>query len=144
MTTGGLRRFTAEHGAAATELVLITPLLLLVLVFATLAGRLVGARGDLVGAARDAARAASIQRSAAAAGPAARTAAEATLADEGFSCGSLIVTTDVSDFRRGGTVAVEVRCDVRLSDLSPLPLPASRTVGADAVEVVDEFRGLDG
>ncbi len=141
MTIGPRGR--GERGAAATELVLVTPLLLLLLVFATLAGRLAGARGDLVGAARDAARAASIQRSPMAAGPAAQSAAEATLADEGFSCASVMVTTDINAFRRGGTVAVKVSCDVDLSDLSPLPLPGVRTVSAQAVEVVDEFRGLD-
>ncbi len=138
-----ISRVRAERGAAATELVLVTPLLLLLLVFATLAGRLAGARGDLVGAARDAARAASIQRSAVAAGPAAQAAAQATLADQGFSCASVIVTTDIDAFRRGGTVSVEVSCDVDLSDLSPLPLPGSQTLSAGAVEVVDQFRGLD-
>ena len=143
MTGRRCRRAGGEGGAAATELVLVTPLLLLLLVFATLAGRLAGARGDLVGAARDGARAASIQRGPDAARLAARTAAEATLADEGFRCASVVVTTDVSAFRRGGTVGVDVRCDVDLSDLSPLPLPGTRTVAAGAVEVVDQFRGLD-
>jgi Flp pilus assembly protein TadG len=132
-----------ERGAAATELVLVTPLLLLLLVFATLAGRLAGARGDVVGAARDGARAASIARSADAAGAAAQAAAEATMLDQDFSCSSLVVDVDDRAFVRGGTVAVRVSCDVALRDLSPLPLPGTRTVSADAVEVVDEFRGLD-
>lgn len=137
------RRINGERGAATTELVLVTPLLLMLLVFATLAGRLTGARGEVSAAARDAARAASIQRSAAAAGPAASAAADATLADHDFRCTSVRTDTDVSGFERGGMVAVEVRCDVELRDLSPLPLPGSRTVAAEAVEVVDEFRGVD-
>lgn len=137
------RRIPGERGAATTELVLVTPLLLMLLVLATLAGRLSGARGEVSAAARDAARAASIQRSAAVAGPAASAAAEATLSDHDFRCTSVETDTDVSGFERGGTVAVEVRCDVELRDLSPLPLPGSRTVAAEAVEVVDEFRGVE-
>ena len=54
---GGLRD---ERGAVATELVLLTPLLIVMLLFVVALGRLAGARINVDGAAAQAARAASI------------------------------------------------------------------------------------
>lgn len=129
-----------ERGSATTELVLITPLLIILLLFVTLAGRLALVRGDIEGAARDAARAASIARSAGEAGEAARQAASDNLERAGTTCGRLEVQPDVADFRAGGSVAVSVTCHVALGDLLLLRVPATRSVEATAVEVVDLYR----
>ena len=48
------------RGSASLELVLVTPVVLLLLLFVVCAGRLAEARADVDRAARDAARAASI------------------------------------------------------------------------------------
>lgn len=131
----------SERGAVTTELVLVTPLVLVMLLFAVFAGRVAGARNDVVGAARDAARAASLSRTTAGARPAAEEAAAATLDDQEVTCeGSPRVSVDVADFVPGGTVAVEVACAIRLADLSLLGINGSRTVTARAVEVVDRYR----
>lgn len=132
-----------ERGSATTELVLITPVLIVLLLFVTLAGRLALVRGDVEGAARDAARAASIARSARAAGAAATEAATTNLDREGTPCGRLEVESDVGSFRAGGSVAVRVRCHVQVGDLALLRLPVTKTVEADAVEVVDLYREVD-
>lgn len=133
----------AERGAVTTELVLVTPLILVLLLFVAYAGRVAGARNDAVGAARDAARSASLARSPTAAREAARAAAEATLADQRVICdGGPGVRTDVVHFRPGGSVTVEVRCSLRLADLSLLGLSGARDVTATATEVIDRFRGI--
>ncbi len=53
MSGGGRGRARGEHGSASTELVLLAPLLLVLLSFVAVAGRMVDARGDVVAAARD-------------------------------------------------------------------------------------------
>jgi Flp pilus assembly protein TadG len=132
-----------QRGAAATELVLITPLVIIMFLFVVLAGRLAVARGDVGGAARDAARAASVARSSGAAAGEAKAAAEASLARRGVTCSPLSVSTDTGSFEPGGTVTVSVRCNVKLSDLSLLMVPGSRLVQERAVEVIDQYRGAD-
>jgi Flp pilus assembly protein TadG len=133
-------RLRSETGSATTELVLVTPLLIVLLLFVVLAGRLALVRGDVEGAARDAARAASIARSAGEATAASEAAASANLDRAGTPCGRLVVASDVSDFRAGGTVSVSVTCHVGFGDLALLRVPATRAVEATAVEVVDVYR----
>ncbi|MGH2690367.1 MAG: TadE/TadG family type IV pilus assembly protein [Actinomycetota bacterium] len=131
-----------ERGSASVELVLVTPVLVLLMLFAVAGGRLASSRAEVDAAARDAARAASIARS----GPAAErdglAAAEATMADRGLSCRQLDVTIHTVDFRPGGTVAAVVTCAVDLADLTGLGLPGSRSVSSRFVEPVDLFRGV--
>ena len=132
-----------ERGAATTELALVPPALIAMLLFVALGGRLVLASGDVEGASRDAARAASIERSAGAAEDAASSAAAATLAQRGITCQRLDVNVDTADFRPGGTVTTDVTCNVSLASLSLLRVPGTRTVEASATETIDVFRGLD-
>lgn len=136
-------RAEPERGAIATELVLLTPVFILLLLFVALAGRIVTARSDVVGASRDAARAASIARSPAAAERDGEDAARTTLAANSISCESLTIDVDTSGFAPGGTVAVSVDCGIPLSDLTLLRIPGTRTVSSRSVEVVDRYRGLE-
>jgi len=129
-----------EAGGATIELVLCTPLLLALLMLAVLAGRVAEARAEVDGAARDAARAASIARDPASASRAAHAAATATLGQHRVTCRSLAVTTDTAGFRAGGVVAVQLTCTIDLADLSLLHVPGSRTVTARFVEPLDAFR----
>jgi len=129
-----------EAGGATIELVLCTPLLLGLLMLAVLAGRVAQTRAEVDGAARDAARAASIARDPAAASRAAHQAAAATLGQRGVTCRALTVTTDTGAFRAGGVVAVTITCTIDLADLSLLHVPGSRTVTARFVEPLDAFR----
>ena len=129
-----------EAGGATIELALCTPLLLALLMFAVLAGRVAQARAEVDAAARDAARAASIARDPASARQAAHAAAAATLGRHGVTCRSLTVTTETAGFRAGGMVAVRLSCTIDLADLSLLHVPGSRTVTARFVEPLDTFR----
>ena len=132
----------SEQGGATVELVLATPLLVVVLLLVVAFGRLATARADVDAAARAAARAASLQRSPAGAARAARAAAGAALGEREVTCRSLQVRTSAGAFRPGGTVTVEVACTVDLADLTLLRLPGSRTVRSRFAEPVDAFRGL--
>ena len=129
-----------DSGSAAAELVLVTPLLLIMLMLIVAAGRLVLARSQVDGAAAQAARAASLAAGAAAAGPAADAAAQAALAGDTITCGQLTVTADTADFAPGGEVSVTVSCTVSLSGLLLLRLPGSETLTATATAPIDEFR----
>jgi Flp pilus assembly protein TadG len=131
-----------ERGSVTTELVIVTPLMLLMLLFVVALGRTAGSRIDINGAASEAARAASIARTPLAAQDAARQTAVAALADQHVTCADLEVATDTTNFRPGGTVAVAVRCGVKLGDLTGLRLPSAKTLTATASAPIDRYRGI--
>jgi Flp pilus assembly protein TadG len=131
-----------ERGSVTVEMAIVTPVLILLLLFVVASGRLALAAGEADNAARDAARAASIARSAAAAVGDARQAAAATLTNAGISCQRFDVATDTSAFRPGGTVTVQVACTAALSDLGMPGLPGSKTLRGSYTAPIDRFRGI--
>jgi Flp pilus assembly protein TadG len=137
----GWRRLRSdESGSVTAELVLLTPLLILLLLFVVALGRLAGARLDVDGAAAQAARAASIAADPSAAAAMARQTVSAALGSDDVTCGQLTVSTDTAQFSPGGSVAVTVTCVVGLSDLTGLRLPASESVTSTATSVIDIYR----
>lgn len=127
----------AERGSMSVEMIVLVPVLLLIVMIAVAGGRLVSAEGMVQAAARDAARAASIERSAGEADAAARRSlAAADTANAQCSGG-----VDVGGFGRGGTVTATVRCRVELSDLGLVFLPGATTVSASSTAPVDTWRG---
>lgn len=125
----------------AVELVLITPLLLLLLLFVTACARLTTAQLRVNAAVHAAARAASITRAPAGATRAARTTAGQTLTGAGPACRSLSVRIDTHRYRPGGTVRVRLTCTVALADLALLHLPGTRPVTGTATSPIDRYRG---
>jgi Flp pilus assembly protein TadG len=132
-----------DRGSASLELVLLTPVLLVLLLFVVMGGRYAQARADVDSAARDAARAGSLERSSPAATAAAEGAAARRLADRDVVCTDLEVQLDVTNFRPGGDVGATVSCTVDLSDLTGLGVPSSVSFESDFREPVDVFRGAD-
>jgi Flp pilus assembly protein TadG len=132
-----------EQGSAAVEIVLLTPVLVVLLLFVVFVGRLSAARGDVQAAAKDAARAASIARGPDSAREAGTKAARRSLNDGGVECRSLDVRIGADEFRPGGTVTAALTCTLDLSDLTLLGVPGSRTVAAMFREPVDTFRMVD-
>jgi Flp pilus assembly protein TadG len=132
-------RERSDAGTTTVELVLLAPLLLALLCFTAAGGRITQAEAQLEGAARDAARAASIERSP----QAARAAASRTAAGNiSFACAPLTVVADVRDFRPGGTVTVTVRCTASLAGLGLAGFPGRVTLTGRAVAPLDQYRGL--
>ncbi|MCX5206897.1 pilus assembly protein [Streptomyces sp. NBC_00237] len=119
------------------ELVLVTPLLILLALVAVAFGRLAGARLDADEAAHQAARAASLARTAEQAQGNALRAARASLAGAGASCTTPRVASQLGGLEPGGTVRVTVICRADLD----VPGMRSMDVTATATSVVDLYRG---
>jgi Flp pilus assembly protein TadG len=124
------------------ELTVVVPLLVMLLLFVVLCGRLVSAQLDLDAAAHGAARAASIARTPAAANAAARRTALDTLVARGVTCRQPRITVDTGGLRPGGVVTVTVACTVPLSDLTLLAVPGSRTESSTATSPIDRWRSV--
>ncbi|MGH3251918.1 MAG: TadE/TadG family type IV pilus assembly protein [Trebonia sp.] len=136
----------------SVELAVIIPALMLLLLLVALGGRLVQARGAVSGAARDAARAASLARYP---GPgelgATTLADQAAAADLTGYCTGGDLDVNVTGFPAlgaaaplGGNVTVAVKCGVNTSIFGPLGLDATHWMTGTAVAPLDPYmcRGL--
>lgn len=88
------RQGGGQRGSVTVELVLLTPLLILVLLFVVALGRLAGARLQIDTAAGQAARAASLARNPATAIQLAQRTAAASLTGAHLTCAQLAVNVD--------------------------------------------------
>jgi Flp pilus assembly protein TadG len=113
-----------ERGTAAVEFVLVVPVLIVILLFVVGLGRMAHARQQVEGAAADAAR----------------TTAAAALGDRGLACQNLNLSVDVSDYKPGGTVKVQVRCTANLGDVALSGLPGRRVFTAEATVPIETYR----
>ena len=137
----GRARPRGERGSLALELVILTPILVIFMMFLVALGRLVEAQGQVDGAARDGARAASIAQ---APGVAQQNAAQAV--DSDLTSGAAKCTTSPSvtfgggtNLAPGGQVNVVVKCNVSLGGLSLLGLSATRTISGEGSAPIDQF-----
>ena len=125
-----------------TELVLIVPVILVLLGFVVMTGRIGVANTSVGHAAHQAARAASLVGTADSAQLRAVQTATSNLDALGLGCRDLVVEVDTSRFEPGGHVGVTVTCTVDLKDVAFAGLPGQRTLQGEAVEVIDRFRGV--
>lgn len=138
----------ADTGSAALELVVLAPVLLALIALVIAAGRVSIAQSSVDGAARDAARQASIALTPAAAQATGRASAEESLASDGLNCISVAVyvRTGGSDSGFGlpagtpATVSATVRCKVPLSDLSLPGMPGSHWLTSTFYSPLDVYR----
>jgi Flp pilus assembly protein TadG len=137
-------RVRGDEGSVAIEAAIVIPPLIMFVCLALAGGRIVTSGAKIDAAAEDAAREASIHRTAASAQVAAQAAAAESLDDQGIACASSSVAIDTSGLSlpvgQVGTVTVTVKCTVNLSDLL-LPVPGAKTLTSTATSVVDAFRG---
>jgi len=128
----------------SVEVAVLLPAFLLLIVLATMVGRLAVAANAVTAAAHDAARAASISRDQATAEQRAYAVATATLSAQGLRCTDLTVDPDTSGFALPvgipATVEVTVTCQVSFADIVMAGLPGSRTVSATFVSPIDTWR----
>ncbi|WP_309030737.1 TadE family protein [Streptomyces alfalfae] len=133
-----------DEGSVAIEAAIVVPPLIMFLCLALAGGRLVTSGAKIDAAAEDAAREASIHRTAASAQAAAQAAAAESLDDQGIACASSSVAIDTSGLRvpvgQVGTVTVTVDCTVNLADLLLPGVPGSKSLTSTATSVVDAFR----
>jgi Flp pilus assembly protein TadG len=131
-----------EQGSATTEVVLLTPVLILMLLFVVALGRIGSSRAEVGAAARDAARDAANARSIAQAVANSDSAARGDLNGSGVTCRSVSVVLDTHNFRAGGTVTATVSCTVAFADLVGLDLPAAKTITSRYTEPIDIYRAV--
>ena len=128
-----------DHGSAAVETVLLTPLLIVLVLFVVHVGRSSEGMSELRHAADQGARAASMvgrQRMSSAA----VRAVQKDLASSGSSCERPSVTVTVQDTSYGSSVRVDVRCWISRAGLD---LIGARPVlmTANSTEIIDRYRG---
>ncbi|MET8132009.1 TadE/TadG family type IV pilus assembly protein [Streptomyces sp. NPDC005251] len=129
----GCRR---DRGLSTIEVVILAPVMILFILVLVAFGQLVDGRGALDGAARDAARAGSIQKDHATAMTEARKAADADLGD--ICSGPVTVTQTSAGFKPDTLFTVEVSCEVR--GLAVIGLDVPTTLQADFSSPLDPFR----
>ncbi|MER6091293.1 TadE/TadG family type IV pilus assembly protein [Streptomyces bluensis] len=122
------------------ELVLVTPLLVLVFLVVVAFGLLADARLVVADAAHQAARAASLARTEKEARAQAERAAGAALREAGASCTRPSVRLATGGLRPGATVTARVSCTADLGDLTGSGLPGHVPLADTAFSVVDTYR----
>lgn len=127
-----------ERGSMAVEIVILAPVMLAFMMLVVAAGRLVAVKGDLEAASRDAARAASLERTSGAAQGRANEVVDASLDKQTTACQG--TSLGGTDFVSGGIVRVSLTCQVSYAGLGLLGLPGSITVKAVSTAPIDVYR----
>ncbi|RMB82221.1 TadE/TadG family type IV pilus assembly protein [Streptomyces shenzhenensis] len=130
------RSADGDRGLSTVEVVILAPVMILFILVLVAFGQLVDGRGALDGAARDAARAGSIQKDHATALAEARRAAEADLAD--VCSGPVSVVQTSQGFEPDTLFTVEVSCQVR--GLAMLGLDVPTRLSASFSSPLDPYR----
>jgi Flp pilus assembly protein TadG len=133
-----MRSLREDRGLSTIEVVILAPVMMLFILVLVAFGQLVDGRGALDGAARDAARAGSIQKDHGTAMAEARKAAAANLADV---CSGPVTVTQTSagfDPEVDPLFSVQVSCEVR--GLAMLGLDIDPTMDATFSSPLDPFR----
>ncbi|MFJ5776550.1 TadE/TadG family type IV pilus assembly protein [Streptomyces sp. NPDC093094] len=125
-----------DSGLSTVEVVILAPVMILFILVLVAFGQLVDGRGAIDGAARDAARAGSIQKDHATAMAEARKAARADLED--VCAGPVSVRQTSAGFEPDTFFTVEVSCEVR--GLAMLGLDIPTTLSASFSSPLDPFR----
>ncbi|MFH8973056.1 TadE/TadG family type IV pilus assembly protein [Streptomyces sp. NPDC017890] len=125
-----------DAGLSTIEVVILAPVMILFILVLVAFGQLVDGRGALDGAARDAARAGSIQKDHGTAIAEARKAAQANLED--VCSGPVTVVQKSAGFEPDTLFTVEVSCEVR--GLASLGLNIPTTLTASFSSPLDPYR----
>jgi len=140
--TRGDRGDRGDRGSLTLELVVLTPVLLLVLLTSLVFGRIVEARQQVVEAARAGAEAASILPTVGTAQWVGSINSAINLIGTTHTCAHATISVDTSHFTPGGFVTAHVSCLVTLSDIGFPGLPGSTTVKASATAPLDPYRSV--
>ncbi|CAL9275514.1 hypothetical protein SUDANB5_04021 [Streptomyces sp. SudanB5_2050] len=135
-TDGGRPASADDAGLSTIEVVILAPVMILFILVLVGFGQLVDGRGALDGAARDAARAGSIQKDHGTAIAEAKRAAEANLAD--VCSGPVSVVQKSAGFEPDTLFTVEVSCEVRGLAMIGLDIPT--TLSATFSSPLDPYR----
>lgn len=129
-----------ERASVTVELLVLTPVLVLLAVLIAALGHIETVRAQVAGAARAAAEAAAQAPDAVAAEAEARQAAPMSLPAGGRGCAPLRITVDTAAFAPGGTVVVHVTCIAPLAGFVVPGLAASVRVASTVTAPIDPYR----
>nr|WP_024127103.1 TadE/TadG family type IV pilus assembly protein [Streptomyces sp. F8]AHE39824.1 Hypothetical protein pFRL5_161 [Streptomyces sp. F8] len=137
-------RLRDDRGALSLEAVILFPVLILVLLLVITFGR-IGSAGNAVDtAARNAARAASLERTGGAASSAGSQMARSVLDQQGLQCTSTSISVSTGGFSaqigEPASTTATVTCVVRLSDIGLPGLPGSKTLSSSFTSSIDSYR----
>ncbi len=133
-----------DQGSMSVELVILTPVFLLFLLLVVACGRYVDLNGELQATTRDAARAASIQRSAVLAQGAANAIVAQGLPARA-NCQPVQVNYQPAPAGNPGTigsVTTSLTCTVSYDQLGLLGLPGSATLSNESTAPLDNYRRM--
>jgi Flp pilus assembly pilin Flp len=134
-------KLRSERGAAAVEMALLAPVLLVLVTAVVAAGRIVETKSALLSVAREAARTASEAPDAAQARSAGASTATRVAAGLGLDPSRVAVSQSPGGFGRGDPYRISVSYEVRLADLPGLGvLPGSFTLSAEHAELIQRFK----
>jgi Flp pilus assembly protein TadG len=142
-----MRRRAGDRGSVSVELAVLMPAFVVLIGLAVVVGRQAVAQSALELAAHDAARAASLSRTAQVAEQRARSAAQETLARQGLDCVRLSFVVDMDEFAvpvgQPASVTVGLSCEVSFADVAMPGVPRSRTLTASFVSPLDRYRSRE-
>jgi Flp pilus assembly protein TadG len=134
-----------ERGAAAVEITLLVPVLVIFLGLLIAGGRLWFARTAVIEAAHTSARAASLARTAAHATADGYSAATASLSTAGLVCADRSVAIGAGAFSvpagTPATVTSTISCRVLFSDILLPGMPGSIALSGQGAAALDTYRG---
>jgi Flp pilus assembly protein TadG len=139
-----VRRLRADRGALSLEAAILFPLIIMVLLLVVAFGRIGSANNAVDTAARNAARAASLERSGGNASSAGSEVARSVLGQQGLECTSTSIAISTGGFSAGigepASTTATVTCTVRLSDIGLPGLPGSKTLTSSFTSSIDSYR----
>ena len=131
-----------DRGSVTVELVVLTPVVLVIALASLVFGRVVEARQQVVEAARAGAEAAAVLPTVGTAQWVGSINSAVNLVGRTHTCAHASITVDTSHFTPGGYVTAHVSCLVLLSDVGFPGLPGSTTVSASATAPLDPYRSV--
>jgi Flp pilus assembly protein TadG len=120
----------------AVEIVILVPVLIAVMFLVVALGRFVDSRGVVEAVARDAARAASLERSHDQGASAAQDVIDGSLPGR-ITCPEVDL---LGDYTPGGEVTVRVSCKVSYSGLGFIGMPGNADIVRESTSPIDEYR----
>ncbi len=135
-------RVRGEGGSLTVELVVLTPVLMMLALTIVVFGRVSESRQEVVEASRAGAQAAAVLPNVNSARLGAAVDAAVGISSGSRACLRPEIATDVSHFYPGGYVTVTVVCHVELSDIAFPGIPGSTTVQASTTAPIDPYRSV--
>jgi Flp pilus assembly protein TadG len=131
-----------DRGSLTVELVVLTPVVVIVILATLVFGRISEARQQVVEASRAGAEAAAVLPTVGTAQWVGSINSVIDLIGRTHTCANAAISVDTSHFEPGGYVTARVTCVVLLSDIGFPGLPGSTTVTASATAPIDPYRSV--